>query len=316
MRVLIVCSGNYPEPEKNFPLYQPFINEQIRSVSKHDILFDKYLIIGKGLFGYLSNVNKLRRIIKNTNYDLIHAHFGLSGLLSVFVSPIPVVITFHGSDVNARKNRIFSLLASRLSRANIFVNASLINRIKYKGEPNIIPCGVNIETFYPLNKISVRETLLFDNKKIYILFSGNFNNYIKNYALAKMTLDRIINYDICLVELKNLSPSGVCMYMNAVDLFLMTSISEASPLVIKEAMACNCPIVSTNVGDVENVIGDTDGCFITTYEVDDVVDKIRHAIDFAEKVGRTQGRIRIIDLGLDSESIAKQILEVYKKALN
>ena len=75
-------------------------------------------------------------------------------------------------------------------------------------------------------------------------------------------------------------------------------------------MACNCPIVSTEVGDVRWVIGNTEGCYIASFEYEDFAKKIRMAINFAK---RTSGRERIIELDLDSEKVALQLIKVYRR---
>ena len=91
---------------------------------------------------------------------------------------------------------------------------------------------------------------------------------------------------------------------------------EGSPNVVKEAMACNCPLVSTNVGDVEWVIGNTEGCYISSFEPAVMAEKIKLALQFAEKQGRTKGLTRIMELGLDSETVAKRIINVYENLLS
>ena len=118
MRILIIASGNSSH-------ISPFVKEQAESLIKQGLSVDFFLIKGKGLFGYLKNYFLLMKKIRNKEYDLIHAHYGLSGLLATMQLSVPVVITFHGSDVNMKKNYIFSRIASRLSTANIFVHRSL-----------------------------------------------------------------------------------------------------------------------------------------------------------------------------------------------
>ena len=103
--------------------------------------------------------------------------------------------------------------------------------------------------------------------------------------------------------------------MNSVDLCLMVSKTEGSPQVIKEAMACNCPIVSADVGDVKEVIGKTEGCFVCFYDPGDVAEKLKMALDYRKIHESTQGRNRIIELGLDSETIAKRIISIYGSVL-
>lgn len=102
------------------------------------------------------------------------------------------------------------------------------------------------------------------------------------------------------------------LYYNASDVLLFTSHREGSLNVIKEAMSCNLPIVSTNVGDVEWILGSTEGCYIFSFEVSDVVEKIKKAILFTSKNNRTSGRERIINLELDSESVAEKIISIYR----
>jgi glycosyltransferase involved in cell wall biosynthesis len=104
--------------------------------------------------------------------------------------------------------------------------------------------------------------------------------------------------------------------MNASDVLILSSLHEGSPNVIKEAMACNCPIVTTNVGDVKWVLDNTDGCYISSFDPKEYVEKIKLALEFSEKNGRTKGRDRIIELGLDSVTIAKKIINVYQKVLS
>jgi len=91
---------------------------------------------------------------------------------------------------------------------------------------------------------------------------------------------------------------------------ILTSKFEGSPNVIKEAMACNCPIVSTDVGDVREVIGNTEGCFITSFEPEGVAKKIKLAIEFNKK---TNGRDNITHL--DEKVIAQRLIDVYQSAI-
>ena len=102
------------------------------------------------------------------------------------------------------------------------------------------------------------------------------------------------------------------MVMNAANCLLMTSHREGSPVVVKEAMSCGIPIVSVNVGDVADVMAETKGCYITTYDANDIAEKLQQAISF---IGRTNGPQRIVDLGLSNKIIAHRILEIYKKVI-
>ncbi len=304
MRILIVASGNSSQ-------ISPFVKEQADSLMKLDCTIDYFLIEGRGIFGYLKNYFLLKRILKRSKrYDLIHAHYGLSGLLASLQPSIPVVITFHGSDVNLNmRNYLLSLFASRLANANIFVHTNLSKSLKYyPNQANIIPCGVDLDLFRPISKTVARDKLGLDNKETYVLFSSSFDNKIKNASLAKLAVKRVEN--TILIELKNFSRREVSLLLNAVDLLLVTSYSETGPLIVKEALACNCPLISTDIGDVKTLIAETKNCFITKYDAEDIASKI----DVILKSDRmSNGRDKVKHLGLDI--IGNRVLNIYRRML-
>lgn len=305
MRILIVCSGN-----SIFGI-SPFIKEQGESLVQLGINVNYFLIKGHGIGGYLQNLSRLRKEICQGKYDLVHAHYGFSGLLSVLQRKVPVIITFHGCDVNNRKHRNYSKIAALFSNYIIFVHNDLIKKLGVKKNYSIIPCGINLQTFFVIDKGVSRKKLNFNDDKKYILFSSLFDIKRKNYFLAKSAMN-ILGYDNCeLIELKGYSRNDVNLLLNAVDLLLVTSLYETGPQVVREAMACNCPIVTTNVGDVQNIIKNTKGCYITSYDPCDVKMKIELALNFGQ---RTNGRENILEY--DNKIIAKTILEVYNKVLN
>jgi glycosyltransferase involved in cell wall biosynthesis len=311
MKVLIVCSGTSGQ-------ISPFIVEQAESLKKNRVKIDYFLIIEKGFFGYIKSRKELLKKGNDFKPNIIHAHYGLSGLLANLQRKTPVVTTFHGGDIYIKQSNILllflSLLATFLSKTNIFVNNNipLFFRLNYY---RVIPCGVFQSIFSPISKSKARKQMQFEKTTRYILFSSSFDNVIKNYPLAKRALGLLNDENIKLIELKGCTRQEVSILMNTADLALMTSVSEGSPQFIKEAMACNIPIVSTDVGDVKEVIGNTEGCYITTFEPEDVADKIKKALEFAETKGRTKGRERLKELGLDSKTVAKKIINVYEKVL-
>ena len=140
------------------------------------------------------------------------------------------------------------------------------------------------------------------------MFSSRFDNEVKNYPLAKAAMQLVS--EAVLIELKGYTRQQVGWLMNACDVQLTTSWRESGPLVVKEAMACGTPIVSVDVGDVKEVVGNTTGCYMTSYDEEDVASKIRMALAFE---GKTNGRKRIEVLGLDNRIIAQKLLTLYKQ---
>jgi len=301
MRVLIVYGGNKGG-------VAPFITEQVDSLKQIGVEFKYFLIKGKGFWGYLKNLPHLKKVLKEYKPDLIHAHYGLSGLFANLQRKIPVVTTYHGSDINNNIIRLFSFLSIFLSKENIFVSNKLKSKIKVK-KGVIIPCGVNLEQFTIVNHQEAKRNLNLKPEKIYILFSSAFNIPVKNYNKAKDSLEILNDNNIELLEFKGYDRIQSNLLFNAIDLSLMTSFSEGSPQFIKEAMACNCPIVSTDVGDVKDNISGLKNCFIanTPQEIALSIHKI------LLNQNRSNGREEI-DF-FDNNKIANDIKAIYKSIL-
>ena len=159
IKVLIVCSGN--AKNFSFEINQAFIYDQINSIKLLDssIDFDYFFIKGKGWKGYLKNLSLLNKKIKSNNFDCIHAHSGDSVLLSVLQRKIPVIGTFHGSDLNNNFNRLFSNIANILTKISIVVSKDLYNKILLKSKVEIIPCGVDFKIFFPISKNDARNKM-------------------------------------------------------------------------------------------------------------------------------------------------------------
>jgi len=207
---------------------------------------------------------------------------------------------------------MFSYFAIFASAQNILVSRSQYDKLLIKRNLNIIACGVDTSVFRPIDKQKALSNNNLDPEKKYILFASSFSNRIKNYSLAEVSLKILSLKNIEILELKGKDRAYVSCLLNGSELLLLTSFSEGSPQIIKEAMACNCPIVSTDVGDVSQVIGNTEGCYITNFDPADVAQKIQLALDFSSTRGRTKGRERIFELGLDAETVANRIIDVYK----
>jgi len=289
----------------------PFRLEQGESLKKRGFDIKYFNIKGRGILGYLKNLPRLIYIIKTNNHDLIHAHYGLSGMLSVLQRKLPVVITFHGSDIWRPYVRKISLIASYLSNWNIFISKTLENHAAGFRKENsiVIPCGVDLKKSFPIDKTNARKSLGMNKKDKYILFSSSFSKEIKNYPLAKKAMKYIPEAN--LIELEGYTKEEVNYLMNACNVLLVTSFNESGPLVVKEAMACNLSIVSTKVGDVQEVIGDTEGCYLVSYKPKDVAEKIKMALDFGK---RTNGREKIKNYEITL--IAERIKNIYYKIIN
>jgi glycosyltransferase involved in cell wall biosynthesis len=155
-----------------------------------------------------------------------------------------------------------------------------------------------------------RMKLGWEADKKYILFGGNFKNLRKNYPLLKEALGLLGRNDVEVIEMKGFSREECVLRMSACDLFALPTKSEGSPQALKEAMACNCPIVATDVADIKHLLGGLEGHFICTFDPKDVAEKVEKTLAFNS---RTKGRERITELGLTNDLVAKKLVEIYKQ---
>lgn len=300
MKILIVASYN-----KN--RFAPFVVEQAEVLKQVGCEIDYFGVVGKGVKGYLIAFSSLRKKIKSFKPDVIHAHYGLSGLLANLQRSVPVVTTYHGSDINLPKVLRFSKIAMKLSAWNIFVSQRNVDIAQPMKKYILLPCGVNLPNYVEEDIYAVKQQLNWKPSKRYILFAGAFDNRVKNAKLAQDSVSLIENAE--LIELKGYTREQVTALLYASDAFLMTSFTEGSPQVIKEAMACGCPIVSVDVGDVAERIKGLEGCYIAERNSEEIAKKLQKAFLLN---GRTKGRDRIIELGLTNDLVAKKLVKIYK----
>lgn len=302
MKILIVASYN-----RNH--FAPFILEQAKVLEDAGCIMDYYGLQGKGLKGYLKNLSPLRQKIKGFQPDVIHAHYGLSGLLANLQRQVPVVTTYHGSDINDKKVLRFSRMAMRLSVWNIFVSHKTMEIAKPKKKYTLLPCGINLSELQLTERGAARQKMNLSAERKYVLFAGAFDNEVKNSSLAKEAVMQLDD-NVELVELKGYSREEVTWLMCAADAFLMTSHNEGSPQVIKEAMACGCPIVSVDVGDVKERTDGVEGCYVAaTRDSKELVQLLQKAFTFESKI---KGRDKLIADGLDNQNVAQQLINIYE----
>ncbi len=302
MKILFVCS-------KNSGGISPFVSEQADALIKAGIQVDIFTIIGKGLPGYLRNFKKLKKTIRDFQPDVVHAHYGLTGLLANLQRKVPVVTTFHGCDINRFSLRLFSYMPLLFSAFNIFVSAAQVKKVKCVARKHhVIPCGVDFNVFKPVDKTDARMQLGWDADKKYVLFSSSFDRPEKNAQLAQNAIS--LMPEVELVELKGFSRAEVVLAMNASDAGLLTSFREGSPMFIKEMIACKRPLVSTNVGDVEEQLSGLKGCFIVPFDKYAVVQALKEAIAF-DSVEVDVAKYQQID----NQFVAKELVRIYSEII-
>lgn len=337
MKVLFVASGN-----GKVNGVSSFILSQYKSLESAGVDMQMFPVDGHGLGGYLANVKKLRKTIKAFKPDIVHAHYSLCGFLSSIAciglqQKIYCSIMGGFPKVGIKHVRIKRWLV-RFFANHIWdgtLAKSQISADQFGGrDVKIVPNGINLQQFNTEDKQEARKKLGLDLEKKYIIFPTFPKRYQKNYPLAESAI-RLVMRDLSIDEpekrlsdgkiefrvLYDMLHDDIVRWMCAADITLMTSRWEGSPNVIKEAMAVNCPVVSTVCGDVPWLIEGVEGCYLVTNNTPEAVaEAIRKAIAFAEGTpenpdGRTNGRQKIYSLHLSAQEVAQKLIELYKKVL-
>jgi glycosyltransferase involved in cell wall biosynthesis len=230
--------------------------EQIRALGHQvDVLhFPGY----RSRLEYLKAAAEVSRRTHREHYDVLHAHYGLTGLVALFRSGIPLVVSLHGSDALVGWHEpLISRIVCRLANATIVASRKIADRIP--GE--VIPCGVDLSVFEPKPKAEARHRLKLKGERKYILFPFNPDRGVKRFDLARGAVAKLARrgLDIELLTVSKIPNAEMPWYYNASDAMILCSDSEGSSTAIKEALACNLPVVSTNVGDVCEIIEGIDG---------------------------------------------------------
>lgn len=314
MKVLHITNA-YPYPD--YESFGIFIKEQIDSLKSQKIT-TKILFINAHKFGnieYLKSISKIKKEIKEFMPDLIHCHHEFSVIPLLFIRfKKPVILSLLG-DLGKRKfiNKIiFYILVKH--RVNKII---LKNKILKNNKFTYLPNGVDLEKFQNSSTISSKHTLCLDQNKDYALFvTASLNNPIKRYdkflsVIQKLKLDH--NIELHPLILSGIKREIVPHYYNASKLLIFTSDHEGSPNAIKEAMASNLLIVSTDVGDVGMMFGATNGLLLSkSGTIADLTIKCTEVL----KYENSDGRQRLINLRIDMTSIASKLKKIYLNSMS
>lgn len=257
------------------------------------------------------------------SYDLIHAHYGFCGWVARAQSACPVVVSFMGSDVlGARNDKGQVTFKAKLEVLSNCILSRLVDAVIVKSEQmasllapvvaTVVPNGVDLASFCPMPKLEARQVLGWHPTRKYLLFPGNPSDPVKGFALAQEAV-RIVQErtreEVELAVLWAVAPENVPLYMNAADVMILTSFSEGSPNVVKEALACNLPVVSLPVGDVPELLEGVEKCHVVTGNAETLGTTIAAELHHGRA---TNGRAVLHQKGLDLASVAKRVLAVYE----
>jgi teichuronic acid biosynthesis glycosyltransferase TuaC len=303
LKVLFICRA-----DKGGKV-NPAVMAQAKSLRSANLHIDIYPVTGSSLLNYIRALIKIIILKRSGTYDLFHAHYGLCG-----------IVTFPGA---GKRKTIVSLMGSEVHHSlifrvsmrffsNYFWGATIVKSEEMRsllGNPraHVIPNGVDMKLFKPVPLSEARLKINVPITEKIVLFPSGRKRMEKNFSLATKACELLDKVN--LVELDGLCQEDVAGWLNASNALLLTSSYEGSPNIIKEALACNTPIVSVNVGDVEEIISGVKECYITGNDPEVISESLKACLSSGL---RPDGTRRIIKLGLDSETIALKVKALYK----
>ncbi len=302
---VLVVTNMYPDAEN--PDFGTFVQEQVEGLRARGVDVDVLIVGGKRRkLSYVGGLIRFRRRMHERRYDVIHAHYVFSGIIARLQWRSPLVVSFHGEPA-----RVVGVLSRMLAP---FVDAVTVTSLAHKAQIGrqdacVVPCGVDLNLFAPMPREEARQRLNLPRDNKLVLFAGLVRPE-KRVEIIRAAVDLLHHRDesVELVIATRQPHHMMPLYMNACDVLVLASDYEGSPVVIKEAMACNLPIVSTDVGDVALVTGGTEGCYICRQDAGDMAQKIELALARGQ---RTDGRRAV--QSLSTEQTVNSLVHIYEQ---
>lgn len=311
VRALVVSNM---EPSADAPQRGSFVRDQVAALRGLGLEVDEFMW-PPGSSVYPRATRKLKGLIRDGGYDVVHAHYGLAGWCAALAGAEPLVVTFHGTDV---RHRVVGPLSRLLARRQVLVaGASKALFRPESGRPGlpmpagrsaVLPCGAKLERFGPVPRGRARSELGLDPSGRYLLFPADPARRVKRHDRAQQVAARA---DARLLNLGGVDPARVPLMINAAAAVLITSDNEGFGLGAVEALACDVPVISTRVGAVPLLAGDLDGCLVAEFELGTFARFAGRHLDAPDP--RVGGRRRAEAFG--ATRTAERVAEVYRDLL-
>lgn len=317
---ILIATAMYPTEEN--PSFGSFVRSQEECLRRAGVDVDVLVLKGRNRkLIYVKGVYELRRRLGGC--ALVHAHYAYVGAVARTQWKVPVVLTYHGSDAmgtiretgtTSGAGRIISAGCRGLGKycdAVVVQSRQMAGRF-HCGNVHIIPHEVDLDKFRPVDIKTARAQLGLSVSRRYILFAANPAIAVKRFPLARAAFDvlKARRQDVELIVVHREPQERLALYMSACDALVFPSYQEGSPNIVKQAMACNLPIIATDVGDVREVIERTTGCHISSPDAEsfaDLLGAIVHA------PFRTCGREAVRHLS--GPIVAGRLIHLYEEVL-
>lgn len=321
MRVLVV-TAMYPTPDN--PAFGSFVRTQVQSLTRAGVAVDLLVLAGRyRKLIYPKGMVELRQRLAQGSVDLVHAHYGYVGIVARTQGKVPVVVTFHGDDLlgtigaHGRQTPLSKVVAASSRTLSRHVDGVIVQSDEMASKiagttVHIVPHEIDFDIFRPIPRAEACAAIGLNPANKYLLFASSPHIPIKRFPLAEAVADELARRGRSteLLVVYRETQDRLALYMNACDALVFPSFQEGSPNIVKQAMACNLPIVSTDVGDVRDVIGATPGCYVCEADIHEFADRLESVLRAGR---RTDGRGAVGHLS--GSAVAQRVIAVYEDAL-
>lgn len=324
--IFMVAAGNM---KNGVPETVSFVNSQAESLRQAG--WNVFLSIvddRTSIRGVLRNLRRIRAEVAHCKPGLIHAQYGsVTAALGYWVKGnLPLVVSFCGDDLLGTPNpgfqsrmrercaRAIGLLAAYGATSIIVKSSNLLDALpaRLRRKATVLPNGVDVGLFRPMDKGEARAKLGWPIEERVVLFNASSPTEAirKNVSLARKSVEILSQSPsgVSLREICNVRPDEVQLMLNAADCLLVTSLHEGSPNIVKEAMACNLPVVSVPCGDVSERLAGAHPGGVCTYDAVSLADAIKEVF----KAGcRSNGLEQLVAQRLSATAVAERLGKLY-----
>jgi len=326
---ILAITNLYPGP--GHPAQGTFVEQQVKGLREIGLEVDMMVIDRTGL-GYWAYVGLARRIqarVAGSDYDLVHSMYGgVMGYCAMRqLATVPGVVSFCGSDLLGETlpglfRRIVveygvycSRRAARIAAGVVVKSENLRQALprSVRGKARIIPNGVDLGRFRPMARNECCLRLGWNPQSRHALFPANSGSPCKRVWLARAAVKAAETLGCCFEfhALQGVEHGDVPIWINACDVVLLTSDHEGSPNVVKEALACNAPVVSVDVGDVAERLKEVPGCFVVPPEPQSIATKLVKVYRAFSRLRTGRKSVSALSLG----QIARRLEAFYREVL-
>lgn len=318
---ILFLTNLYPGPDR--PGFGAFVANQAGALRRRGHEVEVLHVEGtRSRWEYLRGIPRLRRALRTGRFDIIHAHYGLTGLLGPFRFPsrrrVPLVLSLQGSDLLWRRERPWTRLAARCADFTLVMSREMRDLLALRNVC-VVPNGTDLTVFHPIPQAEARARLGWDPEEFVVLFPADPGRAVKNFPLAEAATAIARGRgapELRLVPSFGRSQEEHNLRLNAADACLVTSHWEGSPNSVREALAVGLPVVAVPCGDAADLLEGLPECALRPREAAELAEPLLALARTRRAQGATTrhgGRARVE--AFSSDRVAEALTRVYRHVL-